>query len=98
MLLVPATKIRAVIRMINDRDVGWIVALPFEFANQTRNPLAFVHRAHNFVLAEMMGKFAGIRKHPTLNVQRSTSNLTSRRIESAGNASTPDSENIQRLS
>jgi hypothetical protein len=59
LLLVPAAKVSPVVRMIDYCNARGISALAFQLADKTRNPLAFVHRAHNFIAAPMMGKFAG---------------------------------------
>ena len=54
-LLVPASKKRAVKGIVRDvTRKNRIVTL--EIAHESRNPLAFVHEALNFIVPEMMGK------------------------------------------
>ena len=54
-LLIPATKIGAVKRMIRHL-VAKIDIVAFELADELRNPLAFIHEALNFHMPQMMGK------------------------------------------
>ncbi|MDQ2824440.1 MAG: hypothetical protein M3R29_03235, partial [Verrucomicrobiota bacterium] len=55
-LFVPTLKIGAVIRVVNDVDLGQIDIFASEFADEFRNPLAFVHGGLNLIPAQMMGK------------------------------------------
>ena len=54
-LLVPAAKEGPVTGIFRN-VAGKIDISAFEFADELRNPLAFVHGALNFIVAEMMGK------------------------------------------
>jgi hypothetical protein len=45
--------------MVRDRARAKIDTFSFQFADETRNPLAFVHEGLNLVAAQMMGKPRG---------------------------------------
>ena len=45
--------------MVSDRTRAKIDTFAFQFADETRNPLAFVHEGLNLVAAQMMGKLQG---------------------------------------
>ena len=54
-LLIPATKERAVKRVIR-HFAGRIDIVALELAHELRNPLAFAHGGLNFIVPQMMGK------------------------------------------
>ena len=77
-LLVPATKVGAIEWVVGDRAAAKIDLFLSEIADESRNPLAFVHVGLNLILARMMGK-----------LRRGTfpeGHETSRRDESVGMA------------
>ncbi len=45
--------------MVRNRTGVRIDILAFQFADKTRNPLAFIHEGLNLVAAQMMGKLQG---------------------------------------